>query len=260
MGAGLGPATAFLYSGPAINALAIILTARILGWEIGLARAIAAVGFALIVGALMAWIFHKDEKEITRKAAEEARPLWQTATFFAVLVAIQVMANWGSDQGGTGFFAAVHAVKWPVTATLALLLAVLLRVWHGLPAWRIGVVAAATAAAADRLILLVMALGSPAAWGFRQWERSQALSAAVPAADDDIPRVDGDQVVMTYFTSGVRCRSCREIERLSHETATGDFSEELSSQRLVFRVIDTDEPANAAFVARYQLISKNHSH
>ncbi|MEX1115826.1 MAG: permease [Akkermansiaceae bacterium] len=102
MGAGLGPATAFLYSGPAINALAIILTARILGWEIGLARAIAAVGFALIVGALMAWIFHKDEKEMTRKAAvmpaaEEARPLWQTATFFAMLVAILVMANWSSD-------------------------------------------------------------------------------------------------------------------------------------------------------------------
>ncbi|MEX1115827.1 MAG: hypothetical protein WEB53_11305 [Akkermansiaceae bacterium] len=151
-------------------------------------------------------------------------------------------------------------MKWPVTATLALLLAVLLRVWHGLSGWRIGVVVAVTTAAADRLILLVIAFGSPAAWGFRQWERSQALSAAVPAADDDIPRVDGDQVVMTYFTSGVRCRSCREIEWLSRETATGNFSEELSSQRLVFRVIDTDEPANAAFVARYQLISKNHSH
>ena len=69
MGAGLGPATAFLYSGPAINALAIILTAKILGWEIGLARAVGAVTFALVVGALMAWIFRNDEQEKTRKAA-----------------------------------------------------------------------------------------------------------------------------------------------------------------------------------------------
>lgn len=152
MGAGLGPATAFLYSGPAINALAIILTAKVLGWELGLARAIGAVGFSLAVGVLMAWIFRNDEKEVTRKAAvmpieEEARPLSQTATFFAVLVGILVFANWGSDRGGTGFFATVFAVKWPVTAALALVLAVLLRVWHNLPTWRIAAVAALTAGA-----------------------------------------------------------------------------------------------------------------
>jgi uncharacterized protein len=162
MGAGLGPATAFLYSGPAINALAVILTTRILGWQIGLARAIGAVGFALVVGALMAWIFRNDEMETSRKAAvmpveEEARPLWQTATFFAVLVGILVFANWGTDQGGKGFFAAVHAVKWPVTAALALVLAVLLRVWHGLPAWRIVVVAAVTA------VVGIMVPGHPTA-------------------------------------------------------------------------------------------------
>ena len=149
MGAGLGPATAFLYSGPAINALAIILTAKILGWEIGLARAVGAVGFALVVGVLMAWIFRKDDQEMKRKAAvlppsDEVRPLWQTASFFAVLVGILVFANWGSDKGG-GFFAAVFAVKWPVTAGLALVLAVMLRVWNGLPVWRIAVVAGLTA-------------------------------------------------------------------------------------------------------------------
>jgi hypothetical protein len=107
-----------------------------------------------------------------------------------------------------------------------------------------------------RLVLLVIALGSPAVWGFRQWERSQALASAMTPAGDDIPRIDGDQVVMTYFTSGVRCRSCREIERLSRETATKDFPAELSNQRLVFRVINTDEPGNAAYVPRYQLTSK----
>jgi hypothetical protein len=149
MGAGLGPATAFLYSGPAINALAIILTAKILGWEIGLARAVGAVAFALMIGALMAWIFRKDDQEMKRKAAvlppsDEVRPLWQTASFFAVLVGILVFANWGSDKG-IGFFAAVYAVKWPVTAGLALVLAVMLRVWNKLPAWRVAGVAGLTA-------------------------------------------------------------------------------------------------------------------
>jgi uncharacterized membrane protein YraQ (UPF0718 family) len=152
MGAGLGPATAFLYSGPAINALAIILTAKILGWEIGLARAVGAVTFALVVGALMAWIFRNDHAEKNRNAVvlpaeDNARPLWQTATFFAVLAGILVFANWGGDKD-SGFFAAVHAVKWPITAGLALILAVLLHIWYRLPAWRIAAVAAATTALA----------------------------------------------------------------------------------------------------------------
>ena len=149
MGAGLGPATAFLYSGPAINALAIILTARILGWEIGLARALGAVAFSLIIGALMAWLFRHDEHESSRKSAAlpvsaEAQPLLRTTGFFAVLVGILVFANWGSDKG-SGFFAAIHAVKWPLTAGLAAVLAVMLRVWNGLPVWRIALVAALTA-------------------------------------------------------------------------------------------------------------------
>ena len=148
MGAGLGPATAFLYSGPAINALAVILTARILGWEIGLARAVGAVVFALVIGALMAWFFRHDDQEKTRKAAampaeEAGRPLWQTASLFAVLVGILVFANWGSDKSD-GFFATLHAVKWPVTGGLAMVLAVMLRVWNQLPTRRIAVVAALT--------------------------------------------------------------------------------------------------------------------
>ena len=149
MGAGLGPATAFLYSGPAINALAIILTARILGWEIGLARAVGAVGFALVIGALMAWLFRNEERQTSRKAAvmphsDDARPLWQSASFFAVMLGILVFANWGSVRE-TGVFAAVHAWNWPITASLALVLAVMLRIWNRLPAGRIAVVAALTA-------------------------------------------------------------------------------------------------------------------
>jgi uncharacterized membrane protein YraQ (UPF0718 family) len=169
MGAGLGPAAAFLYSGPAINALAIILTAKILGWEIGLARAVGAVVFALVIGAMMAWLFRHDEQEKTRKAAavpppESGRPLWQTASFFVVLLGILVFANWGSDQSG-GFFAAVYAVKWKITAGLGLLLAVLLRVWHHLPLWRIVAVAALAGGAGiaipghPQVAVLVAALG-----------------------------------------------------------------------------------------------------
>ncbi len=149
MGAGLGPAIAFLYSGPAINALAIILTAKILGWEIGLARAVGAVAFSLIIGAFMVWLFRHDERETARKvavmpASDDTRPLWQTASFFAVMVGILVFANWGSDRE-SGFFAAVHAVKWPIAASLALVLAVMLRLWNGLPLGRIAAVAAVSA-------------------------------------------------------------------------------------------------------------------
>lgn len=148
MGAGLGPATAFLYSGPAINVLAIILTAKVLGWEIGLARAVGAVMFALVIGAMMAWLFRKEEREAPPKVSvmpteEGERPLGQTASLFAVLVGILVFANWGSDQS-RGFFAAVHAHKWSITAGLALVLAVMLWVWNQLPLGRIAVVVALT--------------------------------------------------------------------------------------------------------------------
>ena len=86
MGAGLGPAAAFLYSGPAINALAVILTAKVLGAQIGLARAIGAVVFSVLIGLLMAWFFRKDEQQKAARAAhlpepEAGRPLWQTSLF-----------------------------------------------------------------------------------------------------------------------------------------------------------------------------------
>jgi hypothetical protein len=170
MGAGLGPATAFLYSGPAINALAIILTARILGWEIGLARALGAVGFSLVVGALMAWIFRHDERETLRTAAVQMvpgnpQPLWRTGSFFAVLVAVLVFANWSSSSEGSGLFAVVHSVKWPLTAGCGLALAGMLYRWHRLAGWRILVVAVLTAVVAlampgsPAVAVLVAALG-----------------------------------------------------------------------------------------------------
>ncbi|RPJ35747.1 MAG: hypothetical protein EHM17_01205 [Verrucomicrobiaceae bacterium] len=152
LGAGIGPATTFLYSGPAINALAIILTARVLGWELGLARAVCAVAFSIVIGMAMAWLFRRDES--ARHAAavqlpegDSARPLWQTASFIAALVGILVFANWGGG-GDAGFFGRIHALKWLLTSGFAALLALMLWRWHGLAAWRVLLVAAVTALAA----------------------------------------------------------------------------------------------------------------
>ena len=128
-GAGLGPAVAFLYSGPAINILAIILTARILGFEMGLARVIGAVIFAVVTGLIMSFIYRKEEKA---KAAEqmsfpdvpETRPLWQTAVHFFSLVLILVFANWGrpaeGDTSSVWYF--IWANKWYITGIFGLVL------------------------------------------------------------------------------------------------------------------------------------------
>ena len=99
MGAGLGPACAFLYSGPAINVLAIILTARILGLEMGIARTVGAVLFSIIIGSLMHVIYRKEEAAKAETAmvmpnTEPTRPLWKNALFFFAMVAILVFANW----------------------------------------------------------------------------------------------------------------------------------------------------------------------
>jgi len=99
-GAGLGPATAFLYSGPAINILAIILTGRILGIEFGLARALGAIVFAFVIGLVMQFLFRKEEaqKQEAAMAApvpEDGKPIWKTAIPVALMILILVFANWG---------------------------------------------------------------------------------------------------------------------------------------------------------------------
>ena len=102
-GAGLGPAIAFLYSGPAINILAIILTARILGFEMGVARTIGAMSFSVIIGVIMSLIYRKEEKvkreeQMNIVLQPEKRPMWQTSFHFFVLVLILVFANWGAPS------------------------------------------------------------------------------------------------------------------------------------------------------------------
>ena len=139
-GAGLGPASAFLYSGPAINVLAIILTARVLGVELGAARALGAVLFGVVVGVAMYLIFREEElakAEAQHGVPEEpqGRPLWQTSLFFTAMVAILVFANWAAPVTATGIWYAVYSAKWWLTGLAALVLALVLVVWYGVP-WR----------------------------------------------------------------------------------------------------------------------------
>lgn len=133
-GAGIGPATAFLYSGPAINVLAIILTARVLGLKMGVARAVGAVLFAFLIGIAMGVIYRKEDKErlqgpgIQMMETEMSRALWQDVIFFALLVAFLVFANWGKPAEATGFWYTLYRVKWEIAvASLILLIPVLIR-------------------------------------------------------------------------------------------------------------------------------------
>jgi uncharacterized membrane protein YraQ (UPF0718 family) len=135
-GAGLGPATAFLYSGPAINVLAIILTARVLGPELGIARAVGAISFAVVIGLLMQLIFRKQEAArqavgpLVMPDAERARALWQDGIYFAAMVGILVFANWGEPRGGeAGLWATVHAAKWLLAGAFGVVLIASVVAW-----------------------------------------------------------------------------------------------------------------------------------
>lgn len=128
-GAGLGPAIAFLYSGPAISVLSIILTAKILGFEMGLARAAGAILFAIVIGLIMSLIYRKEEKvkkeeQMNITPPPEKRPMWQTSFHFFTLVLILVFANWGAPSAGdtTGAWHFIFTYKWFITGALAIVL------------------------------------------------------------------------------------------------------------------------------------------
>ena len=127
-GAGLGPAIAFLYSGPAISILSIILTARILGIEMGIARTVGAVLFSVVIGLAMSFIFRKEEKakkeeQMNIVPPPEKRPMWQTSFHFFTLVLILVFANWGAPAASdTGLWYGIFTYKWYITGALSLLL------------------------------------------------------------------------------------------------------------------------------------------
>jgi uncharacterized membrane protein YraQ (UPF0718 family) len=147
-GAGLGPAIAFLYSGPAINVLAIVLTARVLGLAMGTARAVGAVIFSIVIGLIMHFIFIKEEEAKVQAALhmpepEVERPLWQNVLYFATMVFILISATWGKPADPSGLWNAIYSVKWLMTGIFAAILGVLLMVWFKVKAYKVALAGAA---------------------------------------------------------------------------------------------------------------------
>jgi len=145
MGAGLGPASAFLYSGPAINILAIVLTAAVLGPQMGIARAVGAIVFAVVIGLFMHFFFRREEMAKMEAAAampepDVPRPLWQNVLYFGSMVGILVFANWGSSAEAQGLWQAIYQAKWILTGLCALALAAILVAWFNVGKWRMLIV------------------------------------------------------------------------------------------------------------------------
>jgi uncharacterized membrane protein YraQ (UPF0718 family) len=141
-GAGLGPAIAFLYSGPAINILAIVLTARILGLPLGIARAVGAILFSIVIGLLMHLFFLKEETQKAEAAmhlppVEVERPLWQNVVYFATMVGILIFANWGKSPQPVSVWNSIWAIKWWLTGAFAIGLGVELILWFRVKAYKV---------------------------------------------------------------------------------------------------------------------------
>jgi len=135
-GAGIGPASAFLYSGPAVNVLAVILTARVLGLELGVARALGAVIFSVVIGLIMHFVFRGAESTpeadgiVLVPDADTGRKLWQEGLYFGAMIGILVFANWAKPAEGTaGIWAGLYSLRWVITAALAVALAVFVWRW-----------------------------------------------------------------------------------------------------------------------------------
>jgi uncharacterized membrane protein YraQ (UPF0718 family) len=195
-GAGLGPAVAFLYSGPAVNVLAVILTARILGPELGAARAVGAVLFSLLIGLCMHLMFRKEDQAKAVAAlhmpeAETQRSLAQNALFFAIMVGLLVSATWGQPARAGGFWHAVYSVKWFLAGAFGLTLGGLLVRWMGVKFYKVAVAAVAVLIAALALpeqpliafsvgivsfvVLLTTTRGEPEMWFTATWDFAKQI-------------------------------------------------------------------------------------
>jgi len=135
-GAGLGPAVAFLYSGPAINILAIVLSAKVFGWRLGLARTVGAISFSVVIGLIMALIFRKEDKKRAADARmfaapneKPARSLGRMAVYMASMIGILVFINWANSKGGSAVWDAIYDAKWWITGGFAFVLAYALLRW-----------------------------------------------------------------------------------------------------------------------------------
>jgi uncharacterized membrane protein YraQ (UPF0718 family) len=149
-GAGLGPASAFLYSGPAVNVLAIVLTASVLGLSLGVARAVGAVLFAIVIGVLMHALFRRDEEariaaqEMPETESDDGRSIWQNALYFGLMIGILVFANWGRPEAEGGAWDAVYQNRWMMTSAFAAGLGGVMVAWFGLSWARLALIALPT--------------------------------------------------------------------------------------------------------------------
>ncbi|MGD9366815.1 MAG: permease [Desulfobacteraceae bacterium] len=195
-GAGLGPAIAFLYSGPAINVLAIILTARILGPEIGVARAVGAVMFSIIIGLVMHLMYRHEEEtkasaDLYMPASEKQRSLGQNVLLFAVMVGLLVSATWGKPDEAGGLWGTVYAFKWHLTGCFALVLGVILNRWMGVKIYKIVIAGILilllgqwqpdnpllvfSAGMVAFVVLLVTTRGETEAWFLSSWDFAKQI-------------------------------------------------------------------------------------
>lgn len=135
-GAGIGPAVAFLYSGPAINILAIVLSAKVFGWKLGIARTVGAILFSIVIGLLMALIYRKEDKQRATDARMFAKPdekparsLGQMIIYMASMIGILVFVNWANSKGGSAVWDAIYSVKYWITGAFALVLTYTIVKW-----------------------------------------------------------------------------------------------------------------------------------
>ena len=140
--------------------LAIVLTMRVLGVELGIARAVGAIIFSIVIGLIMHLVFRREEEaraeaQPAMPDQDEARPLFKTALYFGSMVAVLVFANWGEPAGAAGFWHAVYSVKWILTGAGAALLALFLVLWFGAGWLRTGL------AALPALLLALLVPGRP---------------------------------------------------------------------------------------------------
>ncbi len=227
-GAGLGPAIAFLYSGPAINVLAIILTARILGPEIGIARAVGAVLFSIVIGLMMHFMFQKEEQAKAAAAMylpepEVERSLGQNALFFTVLVGLLVSATWSRPETAGGFWQMIYAVKWVFAGGFAVLLGGMLIRWMGVKTYKVviaGVVVLALALAVPHepliafsagivalVVLLTTTRGETETWFLSSWDFAKQilplLLAGVLVAGLLLGRPGSEGLIPSHWVSGL---------------------------------------------------------
>lgn len=227
-GAGLGPAVAFLYSGPAVNVLAIILTARILGPEIGLARAVGAIVFSIVIGLFMHLIYRKEEKAKAEAAMhlpepEVERPLWQNTLFFGAMVLFLIFATWGKPEQASGFWYAVFTVKWWLAGVFAALLGGMMIRWMGVKTVKVVLAAvivlilalavphkpliAFSAGIIAFVILLTTTRGETETWFVSSWDFAKQIAplllAGVLAAGFLLGRPGSEGLIPSQWVSGL---------------------------------------------------------